>query len=106
MKGWILVLWVLGLLTLVSGCGQTIKHAYYRDGVLRSSTEGHIGFMDSEVTTRVNSQEYPVCQAGIGHMPDGEEEELCRQEVLDNAQYRREMRDPYYYSPSYYVPYP
>lgn len=106
MKRLILFLSTLGLLMLVSGCGQTIKHAYYRDGVLRSSTEGHIGFMDSEVTTHVNSQEYPVCRAGIGHLPDGEEDELCRQEVLDNAQHRREMRDPYYYSPYYYTPYP
>jgi hypothetical protein len=94
----------------VSGCGQNIRHAYYRDGVLRSSTEGHIGFTDSEVTTHVNSQEYPVCQASIGSMPDGEEKELCRQEALDNARHRRETRDwqaaPYQYSPYYYVPYP
>lgn len=95
----------LGLFLFACGCGQNIRHAYIRDGVLRNYTVGEIGFVDSEITTHVNSQEYPTCKAGIGHMPGGEETALCQREVRDNARRRREIRDwqtgPYYYSPYY-----
>jgi len=102
----IIVCSLLGLAQ--AGCASNLKFMEVRNGQVRQQIDGSIGPNSTDIEVKTNHQAMQTCVADTGPMPDGEESDLCVNQVRADKARRNRTLDwqstPYYGAYGTYAP--